>query len=158
MSKSVEKFTEVFGSLLRTTSRVKSQVNHYQGIDFTGLRLLGFLNHNGPSRMSDLAEQLQVDPAIITRQSHALIDGGFVERRVNPSDARGSLLEITKAGIAISKQHNEVRCGFFQQVFDEWSQEEINQFNSYMERFTNALNEKAVVATSQQKTNRRDSE
>ncbi|MEN9692638.1 MAG: hypothetical protein RLZZ330_282 [Actinomycetota bacterium] len=151
MSKSVEKFTEVFGSLLRSTSRVKSQVSNYQGIDFTGLRLLSYLISNGPTRLSELAEKLLVDPAIITRQSHALIDGGFVIRKVNPSDARGSLLEITESGILISKQHHDVRSEFFQNVFDDWSQEEINQFNSYMERFTKALNEKAVAATSQHK-------
>lgn len=158
MSKSVEKFTDVFGSLLRTTSRVKSQVSNYNGIDFTGLRLLSYLITNGPSRLSELAEQLQVDPAIITRQSHALLDSGFVNRKVNPADARGSLLEITEDGVSISKQHSDFRTGFFQKVFKEWSQEEINQFNSFMERFTKALNEEAVAATVQHKINRRDSE
>mgnify|MGYP006268121005 CR=1 FL=1 len=149
---------------MRSTSRAKSQVSTYQGIDFTGLRLLGYLNFKGPSRLSDLAEQLQVDPALITRQSQALIESGLVIRRINPNDARGSLLEITQAGIEISKQHKQVRCDFFAQVFDEWSQDEIDQFNNYMERFTKAFNEKALANSMtsklnpQHKTNRRDSE
>ncbi len=151
MPKSVEKFTQTFGAMIRTTGRIKSQFSNYQGVDFTGLRLLGHLNAVGPSRLSDLAEALQVDPALITRQSHLLVDGGFAKRAINPADARGTLLEITKLGTEIFAEYCEVRNGFFEDVFSDWSQSEINQFESSLERFTSALNEKSSATMSQSK-------
>jgi DNA-binding MarR family transcriptional regulator len=151
MAKSVERFTQTFGSMLRVTARIKSQFSNYQGVDFTGLRLLGHLKTSGPSRLSDLAEVLQVDPALITRQSHVLVDGGFAKRAINPADARGTLLEISESGIQLFENHCEVRNEFFENVFSDWSQDEINQFESSLERFTKALNEKSAAAMSQHK-------
>ncbi len=153
MSKSVERFTQCFGSMLRATAKAKSQVSAYQGVDFTGLRLLSHLSVNGPSRLSDLAEELAVDPAIITRQSHALVDGGFAERRVNPTDARGTLLAITKDGVNLCEKHSDVRNAFFQEVFASWSEDEIEEFTNSVERFTQAFSEKTAVAVSQHKDN-----
>lgn len=146
MVKSVERFTQTFGSMLRVTARIKSQFSNYQGVDLTGLRLLGHLKTSGPSRLSDLAEVLQVDPALITRQSHVLVDGGFAKRAINPTDARGTLLEISESGIQLFENHCEVRNEFFDNVFSDWSQDEINQFESSLERFTKALNEKSAAA------------
>ncbi len=151
MAKSVERFTQTFGSMLRVTARIKSQFSNYQGVDFTGLRLLGHLKTSGPSRLSDLAEVLQVDPALITRQSHVLVDGGFAKRAINPADARGTLLEISESGIQLFENHCEVRNEFFENVFSDWSQDEINQFESSLERFTKALNEKSAAAMPQHK-------
>ncbi len=151
MAKSVERFTQTFGSMLRVTARIKSQFSNYQGVDFTGLRLLGHLKTSGPSRLSDLAEVLQVDPALITRQSHVLVDGGFAKRAINPADARSTLLEISESGIQLFENHCEVRNEFFENVFSDWSQDEINQFESSLERFTKALNEKSAAAMSQHK-------
>jgi DNA-binding MarR family transcriptional regulator len=157
MSKSVERFTQCFGSMMRVTAWVKSQ-SSYQGMDFTGLRLLDYLVSNGPSRLSDLADELAVDPAIITRQSQALVEGGFAERRVNPADARGTLLAINESGIELIRNHSVIRNAFFEEVFNGWSQDEINQFTNYVERFTSALNDKSAVALSRIKQNGRDSE
>ena len=151
MAKSVERFTQTFGSMLRVTARIKSQFSNYQGVDFTGLRLLSHLKTSGPSRLSDLAEVLQVDPALITRQSHVLVDGGFAKRAINPADARGTLLEISESGIQLFENHCEVRNEFFENVFSDWSQDEINQFESSLERFTKALNEKSAAAMPQHK-------
>ncbi len=138
--------------MLRATAKAKSQLSTYQGVDFTGLRLLAHLCSNSPSRLSDLAEELAVDPALITRQSHALLDGGFVVRTVNPMDARGSLLAVTESGEELFKNHTAIRNAFFKDVFEGWSQEEINQFTNSVERFTNALHEKSAATISQHKT------
>ncbi len=151
MSKSVEQFTQGFGSMMRATARIRSQVASFEGVDFTGLRLVSHLATNGPSRLSDLAEELLVDAAIITRQSHILVDGGFAERRINPSDARGTLLAITSAGEDLFKNHCDRRNEFFKEIFDGWSQDEIEQFSISVERFTKALNEKSTLALSKQR-------
>lgn len=151
MAKSVEKFTQTFGTMMRTASRIKSQFSNYQSVDFTGLRLLGHLKAAGPSRLSDLAEALQVDPALITRQSHLLVEGGYATRALNPTDARGTLLEITGLGLDVFAKFCEVRNQFFEEVFSDWSQSEINQFQQSLERFTTALNEKSAATMAQRK-------
>lgn len=146
MSKSVESFVAAYVSMMRSTTRVRSQIASYNGVDFTGLRLLAHLISSGPSRLSDLADVLLVDPAIITRQSHALVDGGYAARKLNPNDARGTLLDVTDLGKELSKSHSDIRNAFFIDVFDGWTQTEIDEFTKLIEVFTKALNEKSVDA------------
>lgn len=152
MSKLVEPFIAAYVSMMRTTTRVRSQFATYNGVDFTGLRLLAHLIANGPSRLSDLAEELLVDPALITRQSHALVEGGFAIRKINPNDARGTLLDVTEAGRDLSKNHSETRKAFFVDVFENWSQTEIDNFTKSIELFTKSLNEKSIDAINKLKT------
>lgn len=153
MSKSVEHFIDAYTSMMRSTTRIRTQIATYNGVDFTGLRLLAHLIANGPSRPSDLAEELVVDPAIITRQSQVLLESGYVTRELNPADGRTTLLVVTELGKALSKSHADIRSEFFNEVFAGWSQSEIDSFANSIEVFTKTLNEKSKDAIQRMKDN-----
>src|SRR6185312_1593022 len=61
-------------------------------------RLLGTVEDQGPTRISDLAALDHCSQPTMTMQVRRLEDAGFVTRTADPADARAVLIEITPAG------------------------------------------------------------
>ena len=52
----------------------------------------------GPLRIGDLAARERVSPPTMTRLVDVLADAGLVDRRPDPEDRRGQLVELATAG------------------------------------------------------------
>jgi DNA-binding MarR family transcriptional regulator len=83
------------------------------------LRLLYTLHCNGPQRMADLAEALEVTPRSVT----ALVDGleteGLVRRTPHPTDRRATIVELEAGAIDVEDQyrkHAEALAGLFEDL------------------------------------------
>lgn len=61
-------------------------------------RLLVVLHASGPTKLSDLADRLGVNPSTTTRMIDRLIIAGLVDRQVNPSSRREVVLNVTETG------------------------------------------------------------
>jgi DNA-binding MarR family transcriptional regulator len=61
------------------------------------LQLLSFTRH-GELPLGKAGARLQVHPASVTNAVNRLVDAGLVERLPHPTDGRGVLARITKAG------------------------------------------------------------
>ena len=63
-------------------------------------RTLSVLRTSGPVRLGALAENSRVSQPTATNLVTALEERGWVSRRVDPTDARASLIEASEAGLA----------------------------------------------------------
>ena len=63
-----------------------------------GLVVLSVLNRLGPARVSQVAEELQVDLSVASRQVANLDAAGYIKRIPDPRDGRSRKLELTAAG------------------------------------------------------------
>lgn len=88
-----------------------------------GPPLLAILRRLGPSRISELADALQVDLSVTSRHVTALVDAGFVERRPDPDDGRATQLHITKAGMAALKKARERQTQWLLETLSDWDDE-----------------------------------
>jgi DNA-binding MarR family transcriptional regulator len=70
--------------------------------------LLMHLWDSGAQRQSALATAFDTDSAAMTRTVQRLEHAGLVERRVDPTDARASLVAATAASLRIRKQLEEM--------------------------------------------------
>ena len=52
----------------------------------------------GPTRMGDLAEQQTCDPSTVTAMVQRLERDGYVQRVIDPNDARARLVQLTTLG------------------------------------------------------------
>ena len=52
----------------------------------------------GPTRMGDLAEQQTCDPSTVTAMVQRLERDGYVQRVIDPNDARARLIQLTPLG------------------------------------------------------------
>src|ERR671934_1277031 len=67
-------------------------------------RLLGTIEDQGPTRISDLAALDHCSQPTMTMQVRRLEDAGLVSRTVDPDDARAVLIRITPKGVDTLRQ------------------------------------------------------
>jgi DNA-binding MarR family transcriptional regulator len=74
-------------------------------------RLLGTIEDQGPTRISDLAALDHCSQPTMTMQVRRLEDAGLATRTTDPADARAVLIEITPAGIETLRRVRSDRAG-----------------------------------------------
>jgi DNA-binding MarR family transcriptional regulator len=96
----VTETTSLGNALLRSAARLSRWASRHASFDvpFAQARLLALLDELGPSRVSALSAADHSSQPSITTQLHRLEAAGWVERAVDPDDARASLVSLTQAG------------------------------------------------------------
>jgi DNA-binding MarR family transcriptional regulator len=96
----VTETTSLGNDLLRSAARLSRWASRHASFDvpFAQARLLALLDELGPSRVSALSAADHSSQPSITTQLHRLEAAGWVERAVDPDDARASLVSLTQAG------------------------------------------------------------
>lgn len=77
----------------------------------------------GPTRMSDLAARLLVDPSSATRATAPLVDLGLLERETDPSNRRHVVLRITPKGRRVARDMGERRRKLMRNVLEPMAPE-----------------------------------
>lgn len=78
----------------------------------------------GPLRLSDLAPRLGVQVSTASRQVKELEQAGLVERTVDPSDGRASMLALAPAGKDALKKLRESWRRALVEILEEWPEED----------------------------------
>jgi DNA-binding MarR family transcriptional regulator len=92
--------TSVLAHELRETlGRVVRRLRAEPGPSVGRLAVLGRLDRDGPSSISDLAGQERMRPQSMAQIVHGLEAGGLVSRRPDPADRRRAFIELTAAGL-----------------------------------------------------------
>jgi DNA-binding MarR family transcriptional regulator len=94
--------TSVLAHELRETlGRVVRRLRAEPGPSVGRLAVLGRLDRDGPSSISDLAGQERMRPQSMAQIVHGLEAGGLVSRRPDPADRRRAFIELTAAGLEL---------------------------------------------------------
>lgn len=91
----LNKIARVANSLER---EVENEVKVSFGLTFSQFRVLNGLLTLGEASQRELANALEVTPAVVTRQAEALGARGLITQRPNPRSKRENLLALTKKG------------------------------------------------------------
>lgn len=106
-----------------------------EGLDLALADALSVICQQGPLRMGELAEALQITPASTTRAVGCLAERGYVERVKAVDDQRSILVSATPAGQARYEVFNaRIQTGL-SEILQEFSPEEQVQLTEYLERF-----------------------
>jgi DNA-binding MarR family transcriptional regulator len=131
---------ELFSSLselLRTTRAIGQRSRDF-GATGTALGILRTLNH-GDARPGDLAVGLHVVPSVISRTVVPLEHEGLVERKVDPDDARASLLGLTELGRNRLREVQQVYVQQLCQTLQSWDDDEAEEAARLLGRLEEAL-------------------
>jgi DNA-binding MarR family transcriptional regulator len=121
---------------LETFGRRSSVYHHVDRAGYLALRTFEAL---GPLSTKALATALNLDASTVTRQITALEDGGFVERRPDPTDRRSSTITLTAEGRrAMGGVEQERRQGMEALVRD-WDEDEKITLGRALNRLNVAL-------------------
>lgn len=134
---------ELIGELIRfarLSARMKAMLSHHDGgADQSALLLLGPLLHEGPLRVTDLAEIRYTDPSTVSRQAAQLVRAGLVRREADPVDGRASRLALTDAGRDACRRMHLARRDAVSTVLRDWPTERVALFTDLFREFNSSV-------------------
>ncbi|MEC1524587.1 MarR family transcriptional regulator [Neobacillus niacini] len=131
--RTVELFTNE--SIIRWTKAFKYKIG------ISPILVLSVLKQNGAQKQTTLANELGYTPGAMTNIANRLISQGFAKREFNEEDRRIVLLEITEEGKNVLKEAQRVGKELRKELFQQLSEEEIEQFLAIHKKLVNTLSE-----------------
>jgi len=96
--------------------------------------MLHLLRKKGPSKVTALAEHLEVKPSAITVMIDRLVQQGFAERQPDPNDRRVVLVGITPVGRQALEHFDARRKEIAAQFFNRLEPEELERLIALFEK------------------------
>jgi DNA-binding MarR family transcriptional regulator len=117
----------------------KSALAEGESIDRAGYWLLLLVSRQAPMRLSDLAEQVELDLSTVSRQMRDLVGCGLIEKVPDPNDGRASLLSLSERGWAVLASVSEARRRALAQAIVGWTDDERNALAAGLSRLEAGL-------------------
>jgi DNA-binding MarR family transcriptional regulator len=99
-----------------------------------GLVPLAALDRLGPARVSQVADELQVDLSVASRQVAALHTAGYVKRIPDPEDGRSQKVQLTAAGRRALRKAQERSVEVLDRATRGWTDAEVDNLVSGLRR------------------------
>jgi DNA-binding MarR family transcriptional regulator len=132
----------VFDRLLEIALLIQDDLaNFFTATGLTSARthLLWELHQLGPSTQQALARALHVTPRNVTGLVDALQAGGFVERRLHPSDRRATLVTLTELGTRTTTEMVRGRELIASELVAGFNNDELDQFSRNLDTIAERL-------------------
>jgi len=140
----LEGLIDALADVARRHRNLTLRVYRESGLPAAQVTVLAVAARLGESRMSDLAEELLVDPSVISRHVSQLEQSGNVERRPDPADGRATLIRLTQRGEETLAEVRRLRRRHLQEALAGWDEDEVADLNATLgtvSRFLDAAQE-----------------
>ncbi|TYS01708.1 MarR family transcriptional regulator [Rossellomorea vietnamensis] len=91
------------------------------------LLVLKYLSEHGDMKASDISKKMDVSASHITSVTDNLSEKGYITRKRSSADRRVVELALTEKGSEILKKCLQIKVEYFQEKFNTFSQDEIQQ-------------------------------
>jgi DNA-binding MarR family transcriptional regulator len=126
-------------SLMMALGRRMRQRQPGDSIDFSSFPILKLLSHQGPMRVSSLAQVLGLDASTVSRHAKQLEDRGLIERTDDPEDRRASRVAVTAHGSECLAQAFATRHGLITHALADWTDDERDTLRALLHRVIRQL-------------------
>ena len=89
---------------------------------------------DGPLRVGEIADRMQVVGPHVTRQVQALEQRGLVRRVADPTDRRASLIEPTETGTEAANRYVTSLLGWFAEALADWPRQDREDLTRLLTR------------------------
>jgi DNA-binding MarR family transcriptional regulator len=136
-----DRLTSSVAQLVRTGRHVSVRAagRLYGELPSFGWAMLVPLERGGDQRCSALAQQLDVDVSVASRQLAALEREGYVERRPDPQDGRASLFRLTAAGREALAAARVLRAEWSLTALSGWDEADARLLSDLLDRLVTDL-------------------
>ncbi|HET6533012.1 MAG TPA: MarR family transcriptional regulator [Actinoplanes sp.] len=107
----------------------------HRALDRSAYVILRHLQAAGPQNISALADRLNLDGSTVTRQVTALERDGLAQRRADPRDGRGTVIEPTELGLTQVDAVAEARRAVYDRLLHDWSAADRQQLAEVLRHF-----------------------
>lgn len=94
---------------------------------------------NKSVNVSELAEGLHVSMQSISRTLKSLENKGYIVREVDSDNRRNTLIKLSKKGNELVDKKKKDVEGYFERVFSHFTEEELQQYLNFQEKFYAAI-------------------
>jgi DNA-binding MarR family transcriptional regulator len=108
-------------------------------VEYSALPLLKLLGHQGPMRVSALAQGLGLDASTVSRHVRHLEDRGLLERTGDPDDGRASRVAVTESGTACLAVAFRTRRAVLARAMDDFTTEERDTLRLLLHRLVGTV-------------------
>jgi DNA-binding MarR family transcriptional regulator len=129
---------DALSRLIRTARAASHRQQAEFGLSGTPLGILTSLAV-ADARPGDLAGRLQIAPSVVSRAVVPLEQGGLVERRTDPDDARATRLGLTEAGRRRLAEAREDFADRFDPLLADWDRHDVAELTRLMGRLESTL-------------------
>ena len=96
-------------------------------------------SENKSVNVSELAEGLHVSMQSISRTLKSLENKGYIVREVDSDNRRNTLIKLSKKGNELVEKKKKDVEGYFERVFSHFTEEELQQYLNFQEKFYAAI-------------------
>ena len=126
-------------SLMMALGRRMRQRQPGDEVDYSAFPILKLLGHQGPMRLSALAQVLGLDASTVSRHARQLEDRGLLERTDDPDDRRASQVTVSVHGNSCLAKGIETRRHVISHALDGWTDEEREMLRTLLHRLVENL-------------------
>ena len=145
-ARKLELFRRLHLSLIEVVSAMNRAQNDHALLDEAGVKLdrallplLVGIGRLGPISVGELADRAGRDYTTVSRQLKKLSELSLIQRTSNPDDQRVSVAELTDDGRRVTRTIDGARNRLAAAALSEWSESDLDQLVSLLERFTTTL-------------------
>ncbi|QWZ08410.1 MarR family winged helix-turn-helix transcriptional regulator [Nocardioides panacis] len=126
-------------SLMMALGRRMRQRQPGDAIDYSAFPILKLLTHQGPMRLSALAQVLGLDASTVSRHARQLEDKGLLERTEDPDDGRASRVAVSEHGSSCLAQGFETRRHVVATALEGFTADERETLRALLQRLVESL-------------------
>ncbi|MFD2079247.1 MarR family winged helix-turn-helix transcriptional regulator [Actinopolymorpha cephalotaxi] len=94
---------------------------------------------SGPTRLSDLAGQVQLDVSTVSRHVRALETSGYLGRVTDPDDRRAALVSVTEVGNRVLEEAAARRRARIDAVLSQWPADDVHTLERLLDQLAKDL-------------------
>ncbi|MEB4615385.1 MarR family winged helix-turn-helix transcriptional regulator [Leucobacter sp. M11] len=129
----VAEFSEVFSFVRSRSARYARRI--HPDLKNSGIFVLHTVLRNEPITATELAQRLEMDKAMISRQVTLLRSLGLVETEPDPTDRRSTLLRSTELSRSKVAELRRQMSADYQARFADWAPEDLTALRDSLRRF-----------------------
>lgn len=129
------------GVLVRRTRRVVTEraASIHPDLTAPGYLMLSYLNVNGPSRASAIAETFHLDKGAVSRNVHHLLELGLITKSADPADGRAQVITASEQAVARLHEINHDRLAKLDSRLGAWDSSTLQEFVDSFHRYNDLL-------------------
>jgi DNA-binding MarR family transcriptional regulator len=120
---------------LGEATRRSTELKPHRALDRAAYVILRHLQATGRQNVTALADRLNLDGSTVTRQVTALERDGLAERRADPNDGRGTVIEATALGLKQVDAVAKARRTLYDRLLRDWSADDRRQLADVLRHF-----------------------
>lgn len=134
-----ERLNDALSDVVLRNRNLNRDIAHAVDLSASQIAVLATLGRLGESRIADLADELWVDPSVVSRHLAALERTGYVARRPDPDDGRAALVRLSSDGGSIRILVRRRRCERLEAALADFSAPQIENIAEALRAIGGAL-------------------